>query len=244
MRTPSVADLLRAWERAQDQRSLERGLTLLAAAWPQSPPDVLAGWSLGQRDASLLALRESIFGPQVCSLTHCPECDESLELAFDVADIRVAPTSEATAEERDHVEGYEVRFRLPNSGDLIAATEEAESDGVRRALLRRCLLAATLDDRVQPVDRLPAHVEQAIVDRMAHCDAQADVELALTCPDCTHQWQVQFDILSFLWTELDAWAKRILREVHVLASAYGWREADILALSPRRRQIYLELVGA
>jgi hypothetical protein len=30
-------------------------------------------------------------------------------------------------------------------------------------------------------------------------------------------------------------------EVDALARAYGWREADILALSPARRAAYLEL---
>jgi hypothetical protein len=33
-----------------------------------------------------------------------------------------------------------------------------------------------------------------------------------------------------------------VREVHLLASAYGWRESDILAMTPWRRQLYLELV--
>ena len=40
---------------------------------------------------------------------------------------------------------------------------------------------------------------------------------------------------------MHAWARRTLRDVHVLARAYGWREADVLALSPTRRQIYVEL---
>ncbi|HEX2516118.1 MAG TPA: phage baseplate protein, partial [Chloroflexota bacterium] len=39
-------------------------------------------------------------------------------------------------------------------------------------------------------------------------------------------------------------ARRLLREVHTLARAYGWREAEILALPGRRRQTYLDLVGA
>jgi hypothetical protein len=30
--------------------------------------------------------------------------------------------------------------------------------------------------------------------------------------------------------------------VHLLARAYGWRETDILALSARRRQSYIELI--
>ena len=78
---------------------------------------------------------------------------------------------------------------------------------------------------------------------MAQADPQADVQLALSCPACSHQWQSVFDIVSFFWSEMNAWAYRILREVHILASAYGWREADILAMSPYRRQLYLKMVS-
>ena len=77
---------------------------------------------------------------------------------------------------------------------------------------------------------------------MALVDPQADVQLALSCPACGQQWRATFDVVSFLWDELDAWARRLLREVHTLASAYHWREADILAMSRWRRQYYLDLV--
>ena len=49
--------------------------------------------------------------------------------------------------------------------------------------------------------------------------------------------------MSFLWTEIEAWAWRMLSDVHTLARAYGWGERDILALSPTRRQFYLEMGG-
>ena len=71
-----------------------------------------------------------------------------------------------------------------------------------------------------------------------------DLELALECPDCSQRWLAAFDIATFLWHEIDVWARRTLREVHALARAYAWREPDVLALSPTRRQIYLELSGA
>ena len=79
---------------------------------------------------------------------------------------------------------------------------------------------------------------------MAEVDPQADVQMDLTCPACGHQWQALFDIESFFWREISAWANRILREVHALASAYGWRESDILSMSTWRRQTYLNLIGA
>jgi len=93
-----------------------------------------------------------------------------------------------------------------------------------------------------PAAALPAEVVTAIAQCMAEADPQADVQLALACPQCQHAWEASFDIVSYFWSEIQAWAGRILREVHSLASAYGWREAEILALSPWRRQAYLELI--
>jgi hypothetical protein len=52
-----------------------------------------------------------------------------------------------------------------------------------------------------------------------------------------------FDIAAYLWQEVDARARRALRDTHTLARAYGWREADILAMSDFRRQQYLEMVA-
>jgi hypothetical protein len=93
------------------------------------------------------------------------------------------------------------------------------------------------------VSELPAHVVDAVVTRMGDADPQADVHVPIACAACRHEWSAAFEILSFFWTEIEAWAARLRREVHVLASAYGWSEADILALSPARRQGYLELVA-
>jgi hypothetical protein len=77
---------------------------------------------------------------------------------------------------------------------------------------------------------------------MAAADPRADVELALACPACAHEWTAAFDAAAFLWSELDAWTRRTLHDVHTLATAYGWTEAEVLALG-RRRHVYLELVG-
>ena len=79
---------------------------------------------------------------------------------------------------------------------------------------------------------------------MAEADPQAEVELALNCPACGEGWQAPFDIESFFWDEIGAWARRVLGEVHVLASSYGWRESDILNMSAWRRQFYIDLIGA
>ena len=78
---------------------------------------------------------------------------------------------------------------------------------------------------------------------MEVCDPLAAIDIPLDCLNCGHQWQPLFDIVSFFWTEIAAQARRLLREVHTLARYYGWREADILAMSAIRRQFYLEMGG-
>ena len=81
-----------------------------------------------------------------------------------------------------------------------------------------------------------------VTDGMSAADPQADVELALACQSCGATWSAPFDIAGFLWAEIHAWAQQLLRDVHLLARAYGWREPDVLALSPVRRNLYLELM--
>ena len=78
---------------------------------------------------------------------------------------------------------------------------------------------------------------------MEALDPLASAAFSLTCPACGHGWAAPLDVLGFVWSEIDAWAQRTLREVHWLASSYGWREADILALGARRRQAYLQVSG-
>jgi hypothetical protein len=247
--------LLDLWEQGHSQTPVQRALALLAAADPRTPLEVLERLSIGERDARLLTLREWTFGPRVVSVANCPQCGERLEMAFNLADVRVPARAGAASPGELHGEGqalvlehsgYRLSFRPPNSHDLASLAASADPQQASRQLVRRCLLEVEHDG--QKVERpsaarLPAALIKAVEERIAQADPQADVTLALTCPACSHRWDAIFDVLTFFWTEIQAWAPRILREVHQLASAYGWSEAEILALSPGRRQAYLEMIA-
>ncbi|MCB9778553.1 MAG: hypothetical protein H6742_08335 [Alphaproteobacteria bacterium] len=69
------------------------------------------------------------------------------------------------------------------------------------------------------------------------------LELGLTCPDCAAEHQPPVDFATVLWDELRAWEADRFREVHLLATAYGWTQADVLGLSQRQRDAYLALLG-
>jgi hypothetical protein len=246
MRMPTAAELLTLWERGLTQPPARRALLLLSATDPETTPELLARLSVGARDARLLALREWLFGSAVNCVTKCPRCGDRVEFTFNVADVRAPVGGGETALEAEEflVDGYDVRFRLPNSNDLLAIGGCGDVETSRRQLVAGCLLHVRRQGNDIAEQELPGAVIDAIGARMAEADPQADVKLRFTCPACANQWQTAFDIVSHLWTEISAWAARVLHEVHALASAYGWSEAESLGLSPTRRQLYLNMIGA
>lgn len=240
----SAAQLLEVWERGRHASLGERALLLLGAAESDMALEHIGALSIGRRDATLLKLRAQTFGDRLAGLSACPQCGEQLEMDFTVADILLPSPADIPPELTLVTGDYRVVFRLPNGFDVAALGREEAGPAAERQLLQRCIVEVSQGHEARCVVELPEEVIDAIASHMAEADPQAEIALALTCPACGAQWQALFDIVAFFWREIDAWAMRILHEVHVLASTYGWSEQDILALSPWRRQFYLELIGA
>jgi hypothetical protein len=51
-------------------------------------------------------------------------------------------------------------------------------------------------------------------------------------------------VAGFVARDLDRTLDRLYEEIHVIASAYGWDEAAILALPPERRCRYVSMIAA
>lgn len=244
MRPLAARDLLRIWEQGEEQHPVDRALTILAAACPEQTWDELAALSIGQRDALLLALRELTFGPRLGGLATCLQCHGQLEFAVDVPDILQAnPGGRVDPELSFTLRGSEIRFRLPNSLDLAAVARSDSVDAARRLLVRRCVLQAWNGETAVAADDLSDELITALAAEMVRRDPLSEVQLDLHCPECDQRWRTILDIVTFLWAEISAQAQRCLHEVHALAQAYGWRETDILAMSARRRQHYLEMAA-
>lgn len=239
----SEHDLIHIWETGLHQHPIDRALTILVAARPALTWDDLAALSLGQRDGCLLQVWEQTFGPQLDSYAECPQCCERLEFQLSATQLRSGVQAVTDTDHIWHADEYAIRFRLPNSHDLAAIVACSEPASARQLLLSRCVLAASRDGAPMMPDALPATIITGLAEHLATCDPLAEILLDLVCPACDVHWQAQFDIAAFLWAELAVAAKRLLRDVHTLARAYGWREADILALSAVRRQCYLSLVS-
>ena len=241
MRLLSAQELLEIWEKGQDQHDLDRALTILEAACPDIKKDELAALSIAQRDRNLIALREGMFGHTLTGFSICPQCQERLEITLSTRDILF--TQAPFEEQYELLTGdFILKFRLPNSYDLAAITCCKDISSARTMLGKRCVEQALMKGNEILVEDLPEFAIEALSDQISKQDPQSELILDLECPECEHKWQILFDIVKFFWTEINSHAKRLLDEIHTLAYAYGWSEADILSMNAIRRQSYIDRV--
>lgn len=236
MHAPSEPDLLALWESGRVRHPIDRALLLGAWARPELPPAQLAGLPLGALGSALLRLRIACFGPRLDAYADCTACGQRLSFELCLSDLLVAalPT-----DDRPEIEMDGLRLRALTSLDLAAVAGEPDPEAAALRLLQRCCVeppevpaAALCDLR----ERIEAQIETL--------DPAADLRLALTCEHCGQHSVQGFDIATLLWDELDARARALIGEVHALARAYGWTEPEVLAVSPQRRAVYLDLVSA
>jgi hypothetical protein len=243
MRPLTDRAVLSLWDAARAQSPRDCALTILAAAAPDVDPRELGTLSLGACNAGLLDVYRHSFGPRTCGYAECPSCGERLEVELDVEQLRGLPTAGgSTGEQVLHADGYTVHYRPPDSGDLRAASAACEVDEARRILISACVLSVRRDGAAAAAEDLPPSVVAALAAALEALEPHSDLRLDLRCPTCAHVWQLVIDPVEYVWIELSARARRLLREIDALARAYGWSEAEILALGAARREAYLELV--
>jgi hypothetical protein len=245
MAVPHPESLLQVWEHSYGEHPIHRALALLDAAWPLVDPASWARAPLGHRDAWLLDLHRTMFGAELATTTRCPHCHERLDVAFRAEDVGLTPPDlgDAAGTFRLTALGYEVDYRLPTSEDLLAATAQgADPEAVAARLLDRCVLSARRRGKPVAAADLPEPLVADLAAGIQARDPGVEIRVALSCKDCGYGWEIDFDPVLHVTAELDDWAQRLLAEVHVLAGAYRWAERDIVAMSPLRRQIYLDMV--
>jgi len=240
MHALSAQQIVQVWEQGHFQHDIERALTILALVYPDKSKAELAALTIGQRDSQLLSLRELTFGKRLICFSVCPQCKERLQFSLTTESVRVEQSRLEAPDSEFCLEGLTMRIRLPNSSDLAAVANCPATDDPRQVLLERCLVEVSRDGEVIEAKELSETIICAVSDQIAENDPQAEVLVELNCSSCGHGWKTAFDIVTFFWREITVYAKRLLEDVVVLSRTYGWREKDILSLSPVRRRFYLE----
>jgi hypothetical protein len=234
----SAADLLAVWERAAGLPPGERALALVSACGEPAAPDLTAG----ERDRKLAAAYRGLFGRRVVARVECPACAAAVELDLDLDEF--ARPAGPPPEPALHVGGCDVTWRSPTAADLAAVSRHRDPTAAYEDLLRRCVVSVVRGGEAVAREQWPAGTAEAVAEAVERADPLVAAEVAMACPACGHEWAAGFDVGAFLWSELRHAAHRLMIEVHKLASAYGWSEADILRMTATRRAAYLGLCGA
>jgi len=237
MRALSSSALLNLWERGSGLHSLDRGLLALHTVFPEVPPANLADWTLGRRNHALLEMHCSLFGATLQGWTSCVHCGEKMEFEINALELAKQNLSADLCPQTVSVDNQ--HFRLPTTRDLAAIAQASNPAAAAPELLNLCLT----NNREAAPSWSVEEIENIGV-QLAEADPLAEIQIALCCPTCANEYTEVIEIVSFLWAEIEACAKRLLWEVHALATAYGWTEPAVLALSPARRALYLEMVQA
>lgn len=226
------SNVLDVWESGLAGPSAARPLHLASMAAPS--PSSVAELPLSALNSLLLELRRDAFGAALPCTADCPGCGESLDVTVASHELLPAGGGGAAIATATLVSyGRTVTYRALTGRDVRAVDPEAPR--ARQTLVRRSVLS------VDPPDgEVPDEVLEDVARHLAELDPGADSVLTLDCPQCEHRWDAALDLADHLWTDVCGYAHRLLHEVHALARAFGWTEADVLAIGPTRRRFYLE----
>ena len=232
---------LETWEQGRQAHPIDRALLLADHCGRVLPSGntvqgaVLADVSLGELNRHLLKLGRQLFGGRVEALVDCAQCGERLELDLELDAIA---SSLQVAEVDGPFSGLaEVAgdvYRTPTSRDLAAISRAQTSGQAEDMLLRRLQQGTWTPDKQTDM--------AAVSEVLEALDPALDIAVTLTCEHCNEDVSVSFDVAEFAWAEVERQCSALLYDVHVLASSYGWSEADILAMPAARRAFYTGLL--
>lgn len=213
---PDPATLFRLWAPDAAGPPALRLDALVRALDPTAGTDVA-----GARNHRLLLLLRALDPEPGEARVACPACgaENAFTPPFDALLAVPLPDRDAT------VALGPARWRLPEWDDLIAVGADPA------ALAHRCRVAG-------PPDADTGGLAEA----WAALDPAGAATVDLACVDCAAAVTAAVDPADFLAAALDRLSSALFRQVDALARAYGWGEADILALPPARRRHYVAMV--
>ena len=233
MRPLAGESLLAAWERGAPEHDLDRALTMIATALPDADRELLGALPIAERNALLLRLHELTFGPLLSVFGVCAACGAQFEFAVPTAGLAgQSPVGQVAWREK----GRHYRLRAVTTDDLLATLSVPETGAAADLLLARCL-------EVSPAAG-QRRASAATLQSFEQLNAASELSCSVDCPGCSSRELLDLDMARFLWKEVRNAARRLLGEIHRLASAYGWSERAIAEMSPGRRAAYLEMLSA
>ncbi|MCQ0091223.1 hypothetical protein FGD77_05805 [Roseovarius sp. M141] len=179
--------------------------------------------SIGDVDRTIWGWLTALFdGPQEAVMT-CEECGEGVEFAL--------PAGFALPARSELGDGLHV----PYGGARYPVRFPRLSD-IRGGNLARTALSK---DAPWGDPAFEAAAQAALLE----ADPALQVDLKLECAACGAVQVQPLDVAGFAWARIEQAARRVVQEVAKLARAFGWSEAELTAMTPARRAIWLAELG-
>lgn len=187
-------------------------------------------WTVNRRLQGLLAITLATRG-DVWTLTgqcQAPECSELMDLPLRLGDfLRIEDPLRVGVPIAG--EGA-VELRTPTGDDQRAWLQaEAGPDHMLDRLLTDAPTAPLAPEAVETIDAA-----------LAETDPLTALEIETVCPECGAANRIPMDLERQCLHFLTAEQPRLLDDIHRLALAYHWSEAEILAIPAARRRQYLD----
>jgi hypothetical protein len=217
--------------------------------------------SSGDRGYLLLQILRLTAGTVVRTVVRCPRpaCGRKMDVDFDLDRLPVERRDPAQqhsvrirdgARQADGAAGAretEVVFRLPCGADEEVIARWADEDEQRclDRILARCIerIGEAGAPSIERIRALEAGSREAITSAILERMPGIRVQLALSCPECGHDFELPLDPAQLLFDEALQSAGRLEWEVHALATTYHWPLGEILGLTRTRRQLHLRLAA-
>jgi hypothetical protein len=87
-----------------------------------------------------------------------------------------------------------------------------------------------------------ADARASVVDALEAVAPVLDLDIGTACPECGARQSVHFDVQFYLLRAIAQERPLIAREIHRIASAYGWSLQEILGLRRSERRQFVELI--
>lgn len=195
--------------------------------------------TIGRRIAALaqiVAMTEHSASLAMTVTCDRPECGAPLEIAIPLEAIR----SSGRPPERLPVRlanGHEVIVRPPIGADQRAWRQRHY--GSREEAVAAMLESLLIEGDVSGAE---PHDIEAIADALAERDPLVAFTISYDCPSCGVSSDTAIDLEQLAVRRLIAFQRGLLKDVHALATRYGWTESEVLAIPAKRRARYRALI--
>jgi hypothetical protein len=229
-----------------DRPALVTALLALAAIGPSTvaagPDDRVTAslWklSVASRLKRLLRVVRHTEGIAALELQlRCPHADCRqflvIELAFDALDGLHDEAADRELLEFPDSNSRPLAFRRPTGEDLRRWRCSALTDGTDFRSMAQSLLVSGAGENHE----LPS--PETFAAAFAEFDSLVGFQVLSACPHCQREATLPLDLETLALSRLQSVQRRLIRENHRLALAYGWSERDILQVPRGRRLHYL-----